>query len=94
MTIREFVEDGIYLGPGPDASCGWTGCEREPNWEAVYEDLATADTVAADLLVDKTEFASRDQSELWSTQTAHYYCDEHARQFCLEGNLDLPVKLR
>lgn len=94
ISIREFIEDGIYLGPGPDAVCGWPGCESEPKWEVVYEDLVTAESVATDLFGDASERRGLPESELWSSQTGDYYCDEHARNFCLEGELDLPAKLR
>jgi hypothetical protein len=96
MSIRElYQEDMPELGPGPDAVCGWPGCEREPLWEVVYEDLLTAESVAVDLFGDKIESADRrlQDRDLVASQFHHYYCDVHARQFCLEGKVELPMKL-
>lgn len=96
MSIRELAEEGVAeLGPGPDALCGWRGCELEPRWEVVYEDLLTTGSVATDLFGDGIESANRNlpDSELVASHNVRYYCDEHARQFCSEGNLELPTKL-
>ena len=96
MTIRELFQEGMAeLGPGPDDVCGWPGCERDPLWEVVYEDLLTPESAATDLFGDNIKSAGRSlrDSELVASQLICYYCDEHARQFCLEGNIGLPAKL-
>ena len=42
MGMRELYQQGeAKLGPGPDAVCGWPGCDRKPTWEVVYKAAAS-----------------------------------------------------
>jgi hypothetical protein len=85
MSIRElYVEGEIELGPGADAVCGWSGCLDDPGWEVGYEDLSATENAGE---------RSGQKNAVMALQNIRYYCDEHARRFCLDGDVELAMKL-
>lgn len=54
--------------------CTLGGCNREAEWEIIYEDLKEPSPA----------------SEIVAVRDFRTYCDEHARQICLEGEIELP----
>jgi hypothetical protein len=90
-------EDVAFLGPGAGTVCGWSDCEGEPRWQVEIEDLITSADAGAvfDGAAGTAQSAESPRNMgLVSCHKHRYYCDQHARQFCLQENIDLPLMLQ
>jgi hypothetical protein len=87
MTIREVIcgEGEPYIGPGPGSVCAISDCGGEPCWEIQQEDLQTIDPV--------TRVDMSPAGPLIDHITVRYYCNDHAKQICLEEGIELPERL-
>jgi hypothetical protein len=95
-SVRELTEEDMAALAGVDnPTCGWEGCTRDARWEVMYESLLDTEDLARFELGLKIEMTRKNlpASELVSWHQVRAYCDEHARRFCLEGNLELPAML-
>lgn len=91
IELRELTAQdlGELAGMG-ELPCGWKGCGRNASWEAIEEGLLNRNAV---FQLSQPSNLREPDSELWAEKTHRYYCEEHAKQFCRQGNLDLPTKL-
>ena len=96
-SIRELTqEDKAALAGVDEPLCGWPECKRDANWEAQYEDLVTEASLDADPFGNEIADCGLPLLPESNLVNFHYvcvYCDEHARQFCSEGKIELPTKL-
>jgi len=96
MNVRELTdEDVVALAGAETPLCGWGGCDRDARWEVICEDLLDIDDLAHQELGFQVESGNKSIpfSELVATKHIGSYCDEHAREFCMKGNIEFPVKL-
>ena len=71
-------------------TCGSDGCNTNASWEILQHDLLGRDQVFG---LPAPQDIHND-SEVWASQVSRYYCDEHARQLCIDAGVELPVGLR
>lgn len=93
IEVRALGADGLAnLAGAGNLPCGWEGCDRNALWEVTEKDFLTREVAFPEF---SRPFRNnvRPDSEIWSSEFVRYYCDQHARQRCLEGKLKLPVGL-
>lgn len=97
-SIHSLADEGA-LGPGPGTVCSWKGCNSEPQWEVITEDFVTngqAEAIFAgsDVRATTNQPPPDPEPSLVALTKGRYYCDRHARQMCLQAEIDLPPQLQ
>ena len=94
MNIRKLTKADILELDEP--ICGSSGCSYDANWEVVHKDLRSKETEAGNSSGDTGMSANTNlpNPDLVTFQAVRFYCDVHARTFCLESNVEVPATLR